>query len=196
MWVEPSRAMKKSWSLPILMVMIFLLSSTSGCLGLLQARETIESLRGEPETKSESIKITHFKAFSTLNPEDWESYENVSTFEIDETVSEILVFRKVTVQGSEFIGCLENFTRYVRAELWAPNAGPNDQPAWSIDVCEDLGAATANIAPTPTFETGTWRLEISARGAGIENSAAQDSFRIEITIKRTCIQYPLEDACI
>ena len=87
--------------MPILMVMVFLLSSSSGCLGLLQARESMEHLRGEPEIQSETIVLKHQKVFT--NPTDWEVYENSTTFYIDETVSELIMWRHTRITGSETV---------------------------------------------------------------------------------------------
>ena len=180
-----------------MMVMIFLLSSSSGCLGLLQSREVMEDLRGPPETKSESVKYTHEHVFTSLI--DPEEHENTTTFEVDESVSEIVIWRKVEITGSDVIedvfgGCLENYSRYVRADLWAPNTGPGDSPAWSLDECKNLPANSVEILPP--FEAGTWTLDIVARGGGTANSALQDQFEISITLTRTCTEYPLEDDCI
>ena len=180
-----------------MMVMIFLLSSSSGCLGLLQSREMIENLRGLPETKSESVTYMHEHVFTTLV--DIEEHENTTTFEVDESVSEIVIYRKVGITGSDVIedvvgGCLENNSRYVRADLWAPNTGPGDSPAWSLDECKNLPANTVDILPP--FEAGTWTLDVVARGSGLTNTALQDQFKISITLTRTCIEYPMEDDCI
>jgi hypothetical protein len=182
--------MKKSWGLPIMLVMILLMSSSSGCLGLLQMRETMEDLREAPELKTETIRFNHEKIFDTIQIEE---YQNTSSIYIDESVSEIVIYRQVTLLGSGVIGCMENFTRYVRAELYTPTGV---DPVWSIDVCENLGPVTVDIVPNPTFETGNWRLEIIARAQGTPNSAFQDKLEINITIKRTCIEYPLEESCI
>ena len=177
--------------MPILMVMVFLLSSSSGCLGLLQAREGKEHLRGQPEIKSETIVLKHQKVFT--NPTDWEVYENSTTFYIDETVSELIMWRHTRITGSETVGCFENFTRYVRAELQTPSGNT----AWAIDECVSQDPITDEILPDISgFETGNWNLIITARGAGTATGALQDFLKIDITLKRTCIQYPLEDACI
>ncbi len=187
--------MKKSWVVPIMMVMIFLISSSSGCLGLLQSREVMEDLRGPPDTRSEAIKYTHKHTFTTA---EVQVHENTTTFEVDESVSEIVIYRSVDITASDIIvdiiGDCENITRYVRANLWAPNANSEvEQPVWSIDVCKNLPAATDVI--TPPFETGTWTLNIVARGGGFSGTVFQDKFEISATIKRTCIEYPLEDIC-
>ncbi len=177
--------------MPILMVMIFLLSSSPGCLGLLQAREGIEHLRGQPDPKSETIVLKLEKVFT--NPTEWEVYENSTTFYVDETVSELIMWRHTRFTASETVGCFENFTRYVRAELQTPSG----QTVWEIDECVSQDPITNEILPdTSGFETGNWNLIISARGAGTATAAVQDFVRIDITLKRTCIQYPLETDCI
>ena len=177
--------------MPILMVMVFLLSSSAGCLGLLQARETMEHFRGEPKIQSETIVLKHEKVFT--NPTDWEVYENSTTFYVNEAVSELIMWRQTKITGSETVGCFENFTRYVRAELQTPSG----QVVWVIDECVSQDPITDEILPESSgFETGNWNLIISARGAGTATGALQDFLRIDITLKRTCVQYPLEDACI
>ena len=182
--------MKKSWGLPIMLVTIIVMGSSSGCLGLLQMREAMEDLRDAPETSIETIKISREKVFDNLL--EWEAYENTTFFEIDETVSEINIRKEVHITGSGPLGgCLENFTRYVRAELLSPTG----KSVWAIDVCEDVEAKVEEISPSPTFETGEWKLVITARGGGLQNSALQDRFEIDLTIKRTCIKYPLEEIC-
>jgi hypothetical protein len=184
--------MKRSWGLPITLMMIIVMSSSSGCLGLLQMRETMEDIRDAPELKKETIKITHLKVFD--NPTDWEEYQNTSSIYIDESVIDIMIYQKVKITGSDLVdGCLEDFTRYVRAELLSPTG----EAVWAIDVCENVDAKTDQILPTPTFETGTWKLVITARGGGTQSSIFQDQFQIDLTIHRTCTTYPLEeDRCI
>lgn len=184
--------MKSSWSLPFLLVMTLLLGSFSGCLGLLQSREWLEDRRDAPvfETKTDSYK--EIKVFNNLF--EWEAYTNTTFIPIDDSVSEISIYRKVQITGTEDIGCFESFTRYVRAELYTPS----NNLAWSIDVCKDLGASTDPLSMeegSTTFESGNWRLEINARGGGLQNTALQDNFQVDINIKRTCLTYPMEDVC-
>ena len=61
----------------------------------------MEDLRGPPETKSESVKYTHEHVFTSLI--DPEVHENTTTFEVDESVSEIVIWRKVEITGSDVI---------------------------------------------------------------------------------------------
>ena len=89
--------MKRSWGLPITLMMIIVMSSSSGCLGLLQMRETMEDLREAPKLTKETIKITHLKVFD--NPTDWEEYQNTSSIYIDESVIDIMIYQKVKITG-------------------------------------------------------------------------------------------------
>jgi len=187
--------MKKSWGLPIMLMAILVMGSSSGCLGLLQMRETMEDLREPPETKVEVTKTNHGKVFENSLLEGFEEYSTTTSIEIGETVSEMTIYKKVKISGSETIGCQENITRYVRAELRTPDYVEGDEPIWSMDECVDVDSNTDQIVPASTFQTGTWTLIIKARGLGSQNALLQDYFILDLTIKRTCIEYPLENVC-
>jgi len=184
--------MKSSWGLPLILVTILFMSSSSGCLGILQMRETMEDLREAPKVEIEEVKVSHIKIFDNLI--DWEEYQNTSTIYIDDSVIDIIMYQKVKLTGSDLReGCLEEFTRYVRAELLSPSG----ESVWSIDVCQNVDAKTDQILPEPSFEIGTWKLVINARGFGSQSSALQDYFHIDLTIHRPCTTYPIEgDKCI
>ena len=185
--------MKSSWSVPLLLVMTLLLCSFSGCLGLLQSREWLEDRREAPVLVTKTDSYNEIKVFNNLF--EWEAYTNTTFIPIDDSVSEISIYRKVQITGTEDIGCFESFTRYVRAELYTPS----NNLAWSIDVCKDLGASTVSLPMeegSTTFETGNWRLEINARGGGLQNTALQDNFQVDVNIKRTCLTYPMHDVCV
>ena len=184
--------MKSSWGLPLMLVTILFMSSSSGCLGLLQMRETMEDLREAPKDEIVAVKISHLKIFD--DPIDWEEYQNTSTIYIDDSVIDIIMYQKVKITGSDLReGYLDEFTRYVRAEL----QNPSGEPVWSIDVCEDVDAKTDQILPEPSFEVGTWNLVINARGFGSASPLLQDQFQIDLTIHRSCTTYPIEgDKCI
>jgi len=184
--------MKSRWSMPILLAMTIVLGSSSGCLGLLQSREFLENGREAPEFNTETTSYKEIKVFYNLF--EWEGYTNSTFISIDDSVNEISIYRKVQITGTEDIGCFESFTRYVRAELYTPS----NTLAWSIDVCEDLGASTDPLLMeegSTTFESGNWRLDINARGGGLQNTALQDNFEINVIVTRTCLTYPLEDVC-
>ena len=186
------KPMKSSWSVPILLAMTIVLGSSSGCLGLLQSREFLENGRDAPKFNTETTSYKEIKVFYNLF--EWEAYTNTTFIPIDDSVNEISIYRKVQITGTEDIGCFESFTRYVRAELYTPS----NTLAWSIDVCEDLGASTDSLfmeEGSTTFETGNWRLDINARGGGLQNTALQDNFEINVIVTRTCLTYPLEDIC-
>ena len=186
--------MKTRWVMPVLLVLTFVLSSTSGCLGLLQAREVVEDIRDSPKLDTDTLTYRELKVWTNIF--ELESYNNSILIPIDSSVSEISIYRSVQITNlNTEIGCLENITRYVRAEFYTPSG----EIAWKIDVCEDLNANADQIPlefGSSTFESGNWRLDIEARGTGIQDTPFQDSFQIDVTIKRTCLRYPLEDGCV
>jgi len=164
-------------------------SSLSGCMGLLQARESLESFRGAPTTKDYLDKVTMVHTFTTL---EIQPYQNSTSFGIDSSVERIEIYFKVGISGSDQISCLENFTRYVRAEVLTPSGSI----LWSEDVCEDVSPTVYDFEPSPYFEYGNWDLEVEARGWGETTIGTfQDDFIIIINIYRECIQYPQEPAC-
>ena len=69
----------KRYLLPLALVLTLMLSSTAGCLGLIQAREGLEQMRGEATSSIsvDSISISH--VFDTI---DIEPYTNSSTIEV------------------------------------------------------------------------------------------------------------------
>ena len=61
---------------------------------------------------------------------------------------------------------------------------------------EDYEPTEKQLFPSPSFAKGEWVLLVDARGYG-ESFTGQlkDSFSIQITVEKSCIQYPLEDSC-
>ena len=51
--------------LPLFMVLVFMTMSLSGCMGLIQARESLEGMRGEPVDKPYADKIGMSHTFQT-----------------------------------------------------------------------------------------------------------------------------------
>ncbi|MAI40541.1 MAG: hypothetical protein CMA09_04525 [Euryarchaeota archaeon] len=186
--------MKAKWVMPVLLVLTFVLSTSSGCLGLLQAREAVESIREAPELDTDSRTYRDIKVFTNFF--EWESYNNSIEIPVDSSVTDISIYRSVQITNfNTEIGCLENVTRYVRAEFYTPSG----EIAWKIDVCEDLEANADKIPlefGSTSYEEGNWRLDIEARGIGLPETPVQDNFQIDVTIKRTCLVYPLEDTCV
>ena len=69
----------KRYLLPTALVLTLLMSSISGCLGLIQARESLEAMRGEaePSITVESMTLSH--VFDTI---EIEPYTNSSTLDV------------------------------------------------------------------------------------------------------------------
>ncbi|MGB0827311.1 MAG: hypothetical protein ACPGTT_05475, partial [Candidatus Poseidoniaceae archaeon] len=78
--------------LVVFLLMTLMTSSLSGCLGLLQARETIEGLREDVYQVSypDKVDMTHTFTTITIQP-----YSNQTTFPVDETVERIEIYFKV-----------------------------------------------------------------------------------------------------
>ena len=175
--------------LPLFVIMAFMTSSLSGCMGLLQARESLEGLRGDSLEVEYLDKVTMVHTFTTL---EIAPYLNDTTFSIDSSVKRIEIYFKVAISGSDQFSCLENFTRYVRAEV----IKPSDSVLWSVDVCEDVSPTVYDFESSPVFEYGDWILDVEARGWGETTLGTfQDDFIIIINIYRECIQYPEEPPC-
>ncbi len=185
----------KRWFMPLMVVATVLLSSTSGCLGLIQSREFLEEIRGEKDLRTSIAEYDHYHQFDTFT--EIEPYSNSTSIKIDESVTMVTIYQKVTFNtfpdNPVFnVTCLEDFTRYVRAELFDADG----VSVWSLDECESVAAKTETFLPEPTFAQGSWELVIEARGVGIPGTAAVDRFDIDVTVKRMCVVYPLETDCV
>ena len=171
-----------------------MLSSVSGCLGLLQAREAVEGMRDKVELVPYPDKVDMTHTFTTIAIQP---YSNHTSFPIDDSVERIEIYFKVGMSGSDQISCfdegLSEELRYVRAQVTTPS----DTIFWLQDVCEDVTPTVENFEPeNNTFETGNWDLDVEARGWGETTvGAIQDNFIIVITIHRVCLQYPNEPDC-
>ena len=180
-------------SLAVFLLMTLMMSSLSGCLGLLQAREAIEELRDDVYQVSYPYKVDMSHTFTTITVQP---YSNQTSFPVDEAVERIEIYFKVGMSGADQFSCIDEVLtselRYVRAEVTTP-AGIS---FWLQDVCEDVTPTVDTFEPDPEFETGDWMLNVEARGWG-ENTigAFQDNFIIVITVHRVCQQYPVEPPC-
>jgi hypothetical protein len=171
------------------LVLVALMASTSGCMGLIAARESVESLREEPfeSLKNQKIEVSHeFVQLLPLN-----EFTNISTFVVDDQTAEIRIYFRARISFSDTIPS-DNTTRYVRAVL-TDSAG-NVQ--WEQDVSETATPLEQQLLPTPEFVLGEWDLNVKARGIG-ETTVGfiSDDFDIIVTVTNTCIQYPLVDDC-
>ena len=160
-------------SVVVFLLMTLMTSSLSGCLGLLQARETIEGRREDVYQVSYPDKVDMAHTFSTITVHP---YSNQTSFPVDSAVERIEIYFKVGMS----------------AEVTTPSG----VSFWLQDVCEDVPPAVDTFEPNPEFETGDWKLDVEARGWG-ENTfgAFQDNFIIVITVHRVCQQYPIEAPC-
>lgn len=179
----------KRYLLPLALVLTMVLSNTAGCMGLIPARESIEAMRGEAE---ESITVESTSFSHVFDSIDIEPYTNSSTISVDEGATQIIIYRKVTITGTDSISCFDGgITRYVRATLIEPNG----ETAWELDECEDVQPITITLTPDPTLPIGEWTLSVDARGFGIPGTGAQDSFTVTVSVQSTCIIYPPNDVC-
>ena len=190
--VDYRRSMRRN-SLAVCLLLTLMMSSLSGCLGLLQAREAIEELRDDVYQVSYPDKVDMAHTFTTITVQP---YSNQTSFPVDEAVERIEIYFKVGMSGSDQISCIDEVLtselRYVRAEVTTPSG----ISFWLQDVCEDVTPTVDTFEPDPEFETGDWMLNVEARGWG-ENTigAFQDNFIIVITVHRVCQQYPVEPPC-
>ena len=171
------------------LVLVALMASTSGCMGLIAARESVESLREEPfeSLKNQKIEVSHeFEQFAPVN-----EFTSNSTFVVDDQTAEIRIYFRARFSFSDTFPS-DNITRYVRAVL-TDSAG-NVQ--WEQDVSETATPLEQQLLPTPEFVLGEWDLNVKARGIG-ETTVGfiSDDFDIIVTVTNTCIQYPLVDDC-
>ncbi|MBT04294.1 MAG: hypothetical protein CMA92_00790 [Euryarchaeota archaeon] len=174
--------------LPILVTLTFVTVSLSGCLGLIQARESLENLRGEPTDIEYTEKTSVLYTFD--NPENKMFNES---FTVNEKVQRIEIYVKVKFNLDEFIPCFDGSPRYVRAEIIKPSG----DPLWSMDVCEDYSPPNFNFnSSSTTFEYGTWDLNIDAQAFGeTVGGLVKDEFIIIVNVYHKCRQYPQDSPC-
>jgi hypothetical protein len=180
--------------LPLLMVLVFMTMSLSGCMGLIQARESLEGMRGEPVDKPYADKISMSHVFQTESVFDFiEEYSNSTSFPIDESVNRIEIYFKVTISASDTLACFEQApTRYVRPTVTTGSGAV----LWSEDVCEDVSPTTYDFTPEDFDTLGDFTLEVLARGLGETTTGFfQDDFIIIINVYHECRQYPQEPPC-
>ena len=172
------------------LLMVVLMASTSGCMGLIAARESVESLRDPPFESLKNSKVSVSHEFTTILNYT-EEFNSRSTFSVDDQTTEIEIYFKVTFEFSRNLPA-NNDTRYVKATL--TDSEGNVQ--WEQDVSEDASVPVQVLQPTPSFAQGEWELDVRARGGGESTfGTIQDKFVVILTITNTCIQYPLVEDC-
>ena len=173
----------------MLVVLTMLLTSTVGCLGLIPAREAIESFRdpAKDDLTFHKIDVSHTYTSVEIQP-----YTNKSVFIVDDSVTEISIYFKASFTFSDIFPQFENNTRYVRATL----TDSEGVIQWSVDVSSDSAPTEEKLEPNPVFAKGDWVLDVEARGVGETSSNSfQDNFNIQLTITQRCVQYPMEKSC-
>ena len=175
------------------LLMAVLMASTSGCMGLIAARESVESLREPAYESLNNKKVSIIHQFTGLANYSYE-YTNREAFMVTDQTTEINVYFKATFELSRNLPPTfwDNESRYVRATL----TDAEGMVQWEQDVSEDANPLEETLQPNPSFAQGEWELDVKARGGG-DNTvvSVNDNFVIIVTIINTCIQYPLVEDC-
>lgn len=191
-------AMRKH-GLQAALLLLMLMCSTSGCMGLIAARESVESLRDPAYESLNEKKITISHEFTLLS-DYTDEFTNISKFVVDDQTTEILVYFRAKFDLSDssdalpIVGdfLLDNESHYVRATLTDGDGAVQ----WEEDVSESSSPPEAVLLPTPSFAQGEWSLDVQARGGGWSDVITRnDQFLIIVTVISTCIQYPLVEDC-
>lgn len=195
--------MKGTNSIFTLIFASLIVTSSMGCFGLVPIRESLELMRGAPAIENIEEKTNISYTFQTAQSE---VYENSSTFEVTESVSELIIYVRVSMpdpldlsqQVRELIydttginvSTLSQEARYVHVKIKNPNGEI---------FYEKL--ASESIEPVvevhrPPLTPGTWTLEVEARGYGFnifEVVEAEDNFAAIITVTSECVKFTEED---
>jgi hypothetical protein len=173
--------------------LLFLSTTVGGCISLIPAREMIESLRDPPSTQTtaEGVNISHtFDSFEIS--ELTAPITAQRTIIMDDSAKEMQIYFRATMPTSGFTGDISNSVRYVDAKLLRPDGSVY----WEQHVTESKSPVD-NFAGGP-FVAGEWKLEIEARGIGIDigGIAVKDDFIVIVTVRSECVKYPTEDVCV
>ncbi len=188
------------------LVLVSLIASTSmGCFGLVPIRESLELMRGEPIIVEIDEKTNISYTFQSAQSQP---YENSSTFLVTESVSELIIYVRVsmpdpldlsqTIRDMIYettgvnVSTLSKEARYVHVKILNSNGEI---------FYEKL--ASESIEPVvevhrPPLPEGTWTLEVEARGYGFnifEVVEAEDNFAAIITVTSECVKFNETD-CI
>ena len=177
----------------VALLMVALMASTSGCMGLIAARESVEFLREPAYESLAEEKITVIHEFTSLF-DYTEEFTNRSTFQVTGDTTEINVYFKASFELSRLSAgtVLDNETRYVRATL----TDGEGMVQWEQDVSEDASPLEETLQPNPSFAEGEWELDVKARGAGDDiTGTLRDNFMVMVTVTNSCVQYPLVEEC-
>jgi hypothetical protein len=180
----------------MLILMLLLSSSLSGCIGLVASRELMEWTRGAPTTddKVEVYSFNHI--FDSTELQAIIHTPAPEEIQFDSEVKEIRIFFRVVMDCPAPIIDCSNVTgevRYVHARLWEPGADKNiDEPFWQDNATSDRYPPLKRFYPP--FEAGTWELEVEAQGYGlttpIDQISFHDEFEVSVSVVRPCILFP------
>jgi len=175
--------------LPLLLAILF---TTPGCLGLVVSREMMEDLRVDPSHRNQEVTVGWSYEFDLDNLSSAQ-YHNTSDIPIDYTVQDIIVIFR-----AEFPYNFQNVTgdlRYVHARLWEPGVRDGGgTPFWELRVTEDQPQIRERweVGSEP-FTSGDWMLEVEAQGYGIdapiELASFHDQFDVYVTVIRPCVHF-------
>ena len=172
--------------------LLFMSTSVAGCISLVPAREMMESLRAAPkvDVTEEKVNISH--TFDSFDISELTAPMTAHrTIQMEESSTQMQIYFRATMPTSGWTSDISNSIRYVDARLLRPDGSIY----WEQHVTESKSPVD-NFAEGP-FEPGEWRLEVEARGIGIDvgGVAVKDDFVVIITVSRECIEYPHEDNC-
>tara|TARA_B000000475_G_scaffold190584_1_gene153960 strand:+ start:533 stop:1093 length:561 start_codon:yes stop_codon:yes gene_type:complete len=171
-------------TLAAFVALTMLLMSTSGCLGLLQGREYMESLRGEPKQDESYTPLSIDHTFVNAQQESWDE-----DFKIDSAVTEISVYFKASFFLSDQLPD-EIDPRFVDVSI--KDSDGNEM--WSKRTTTTESSLEEKIEPQENgkFLSGDWNIFVEASGGGLAG-IGEDSFLVTITVTRTCIEFPQDD---
>lgn len=180
--------MRGQKALSLFLILSMALPLLSGCIGLVPAREFLESMRDEPEVGQvvEELRVSH--TFTSLSVVEMTWSED---FFVDQHVTEISAYITVSHFFSDTSSSvLPNESRYVRANL-QDAAGAI---VWETEISESRTEPLYRMqAP---FSQGEWSLSVEARGYGEQFlNQFQDSFLVAIEVEKSCTTYPTENNC-
>jgi hypothetical protein len=173
--------------------LLFLSTTVAGCISLIPAREMMESLRDPPRIKTTEDKVNISHTFDSLEISELTApITGQRIITMNESVVQMQIYFRATMPTSGLTGDISNSIRYVDAKLLRPDGSVY----WEQHVTESKSPVD-NFAEGP-FEPGEWRLEIEARGIGIDigGVAVKDDFIVIVTVTRKCVEYPTEDECV
>jgi len=197
--------MKATNSLITLILVSLIVSTSVGCFGLVPMRESLELMRGEPIIVEIDEKTNISYTFQSAQSAP---YQNSSNFEVTESVSELIIYVRVSMPdpldiSKEIRDIIEettdvNITSFSCATRFV-----------HIKIINSLGdifyekEACESIEPIvevhrPPLAPGIWTLEVEARGYGFnifEVVEAKDNFAAIITVTSECIKFN-ENDCI